>query len=87
MRVLVTRLLKLNLDRINFAFLDGAHDYFNVKFEYEYVKERQKPGDIIIFDDVTPHLFDGIVKLIDQIKKSGNITSRQLILILSKNYL
>lgn len=79
-------LKKLNLDRINFAFLDGAHDYFNVKFEYEYVKERQKPGDIIIFDDVTPHLFDGIVKLIDQIKKSGEYNVQIINSDLSRNY-
>lgn len=58
---------KLNLNRINFAFLDGAHDYENVKYEFKYVKERQQPGDIIIFDDVTPGQFDGIVKLVNEI--------------------
>jgi len=79
-------LKKLNLDRINFAFLDGAHDYYDVKLEYEYVKKRQKSGDIIIFDDVTPNLFDGIVKLINQIKNSGEYDVNIIDSSLSRKY-
>ncbi len=56
--------------RINFAFLDGSHEYEDVKFEFSFIKKRQNKGDIIFFDDVTAGHFDGIVKLIDEIKKS-----------------
>ena len=66
----------LDLKRVNFAFLDGSHDYEDVKHEYEYLKKRQKKGDIIFFDDVTPGVFDGIVKIIDEIKSENlyNVT-------------
>ena len=62
---------KLNLERINFAFLDGSHDYEDVKIEYNYLKNCQKKGDIIFFDDVTPGVFDGIVKIVNEIKNEN----------------
>lgn len=42
---------KNNINRINFAFLDAVHDSLNISKEFEYVKNRQIKGDIIIFDD------------------------------------
>jgi hypothetical protein len=38
-------------DHIGFAFIDGAHTYEGVKADIELVTARQKPGDIILFDD------------------------------------
>lgn len=58
-------------ERLNFAFLDGSHDYDDVKYEFDFIKKKQKKGDIIFFDDVTEDHFDGIVRLIDEIKISG----------------
>ena len=58
---------KLNTKRINFAFVDGSHDYDDVIFEYKHIKTRQEAGDIIMFDDVTPNHFNGIVKLVGEI--------------------
>jgi predicted O-methyltransferase YrrM len=55
--------------RINFAFIDGSHDYDDVLFEYQFIKERQKEGDIIMFDDVTEGYFNGIVKLIHELRR------------------
>ena len=54
-------------ERINFAFLDGSHDYDDVKFEFNFIKKKQKKGDIILFDDVTDGHFNGIVKLVNEI--------------------
>tara|TARA_B100000941_G_C28495622_1_gene550761 strand:- start:108 stop:959 length:852 start_codon:yes stop_codon:yes gene_type:complete len=60
----------LSSDRLNFVFLDGSHDYDDVKYEFDFIKQKQKKGDIIFFDDVTQGHFDGIVKLVDEIKKN-----------------
>ena len=57
----------IKLDRVHFAFLDGAHDYSDIKQEYEYVKDRNLKGDIIFCDDYIKGRFDGIVKFIHEI--------------------
>jgi hypothetical protein len=44
-------LSKLKLKRIHFAFIDGSHDYEDVKKEFELINAKQNRGDIIIFDD------------------------------------
>jgi len=62
---------KINFSRVNFAFLDGAHNLKSIKIEFQYVSSRQIKGDIIIFDDVTKNKFDEIynfVKLLDKVK-------------------
>lgn len=65
-------LTNLNLERIHFAFLDGSHEYEDVKFEFEFVDKRNKTDDIIVLDDYTPGRFDGVVKLVDEIKLKKN---------------
>lgn len=64
-------LAKLGLARIGFAFLDAAHTLEDVLSEYAYVKARQRPGDVIVFDDVTPEKFDGVVQALDRITAEG----------------
>ena len=56
----------LNFERIHFAFLDGHHVYDYVKYELNYVKERQQSGDIIVCDDYTKTQFPEICKAIDE---------------------
>lgn len=58
---------KINLDRIHFAFLDGAHTYEDVIFEFNILKDQQKKGDVIVFDDYNKKLFPNIVKAVDEI--------------------
>jgi len=65
-------LMNLNLKRIHFAFLDGSHEYQDVKLEFEFVDKRNKTGDIIILDDYTLGKFDGVVQLVDEIKLKKN---------------
>ena len=33
-------LKKIKIEKINFAFIDGMHDYYNVKKELDFVKEK-----------------------------------------------
>jgi hypothetical protein len=58
---------KTQVDRVHFAFLDGAHTFEDVMFEFEQVRDRQQPGDMIVFDDYTPRQFPGLVKGVDKI--------------------
>ena len=46
-----------DLKRINLAFLDAVHDEKNISQEFEYVRNRQIKGDIIIFDDFDDQYF------------------------------
>lgn len=63
---------KIALTRINFAFLDGAHTYEDVMFEFNYISQRQKKGDIVVFDDYNVKNFPGIVKAIKHIESTNN---------------
>lgn len=58
---------KVYLPRVNVAFLDGQHTYEHVTREFEAVRGRQQPGDVIFFDDYTPGTFPGVVKAVDEI--------------------
>jgi hypothetical protein len=60
-------LLKVQAERIHFAFLDGAHTYKDVMFEFQQIRERQETGDIIVYDDYTPQQFPGLVRAVDEI--------------------
>ena len=62
-------LKKMNLNRVNFAFLDGSHNKKKVKIEFDWVKKRQLKNDIIVFDDYDPHNFKGICEFIDNLEK------------------
>ena len=60
-------LQKVKVGRINFAFLDGAHTYKDVMYEFKHVVDRQQPGDIVVYDDYTFDQFPGLVKAVDDI--------------------
>ena len=53
--------------RIHFAFLDGSHTYEDVMFEFGLIHERQKVGDMLVYDDYTPQQFPGLVRAVDEI--------------------
>ena len=61
---------RLGLQRINFAFLDAQHDKDTVIKEFRFVSNRQKIGDLIIFDDVTKGKFEGVCQAIDEIENN-----------------
>lgn len=63
---------RLNVERIHFAYLDGAHTYKDVLFEFNQIKDRQRDGDIIVFDDYTPDQYPEVVSAVDHICASHN---------------
>ena len=65
-----TTIYKIGKDRINFAFLDAQHTKKNVMLEFKFISKRQKKGDIVFFDDVTPGFFDGVCEAVDEIEKN-----------------
>lgn len=58
---------KVRSSRINFAFLDGAHTYQDVMFEFMQIAPFQKMGDVIVYDDYNTNQFPGLVKAVDEI--------------------
>ncbi len=63
--------LNSKLDRINFAFLDGAHFYQDIKSEMEFTEKKQVKGDVIVCDDYTKTQFPEICKAVDEFLSSG----------------
>lgn len=53
---------RTQVNRINFAFLDGAHALNDVLREGKFVAARQTRGDLILFDDFNETLFPGVVE-------------------------
>ena len=67
----ILKTLNSKLDRINFAFLDGAHFYQDIKSEMEFTEKKQIKGDVIICDDYTKTQFPEICKAVDEFLSSG----------------
>lgn len=57
---------KVQVPRVNYAFLDSVHTYEYVNREFEYVSNKQETGDMAFFDDYTS-AFPGVVKAVDEI--------------------
>lgn len=81
----------LNFNRVHFAFLDGCHTYDDVYFEFNIIKYSQKSGDIIIYDDYSDKIYNGVVKAVDEIcnkfnyaKKLIRVNDKRHILIATK---
>ena len=63
---------KINFDRINFAFLDAAHNFRSLKDEFDFVSKKQLKGDLILFDDVTKNEFDEVFNFVKTIEEKKN---------------
>jgi hypothetical protein len=61
----------LQLDQVHIGFLDAMHEYDALQLEFSYVSERQQAGDIVVFDDVTPLKFPGVVRFVDDLEARG----------------
>ncbi len=73
------QLNKLKLERINFAFIDGSHEYEDVKKDYLQISKKQTKDDLILFDDYTNNFFNGVVKLVDQVEKDKMYEVKRII--------
>ena len=58
---------KARSDRVHFAFLDGAHTYDDVMFEFSQIAPYQQMGDVIVYDDYNLAQFPGLVRAVDEI--------------------
>jgi len=63
---------KVQLFRINFAFLDGGHEYDNIIFEFLLIEPLQQKDDVIIFDDYNEKQFPGLVSAVDEMCNKFN---------------
>lgn len=62
-----SELAKVSVPRVHFAFLDSVHEYGHVMAEFSSIRRRQRPGDVLFFDDYTPEAYPGVVKAADEI--------------------
>lgn len=81
-----SQLARTGLARIHFAFLDAQHTAQDVMAEYYYVRDRQQSGDIIVFDDVTPGIFDGVVEAVNSIESDGLYLFERLLISGQRGY-
>ena len=61
---------------LGLLFIDGLHDYENVKFDYEKFYPHVKSNGFIAFHDYEPP-YPGVVKLVDEEIASGRIKKFQ----------
>ena len=62
-------LKKINLEEIDFVFLDGGHSYETVKDDLQILSSKLKINSTIICDDYNITHY-GVKKAVDQIKKT-----------------
>ena len=72
--------------RINFAFLDGSHTFDDVMHEFNQIKQYQKSGDVIVFDDYSVTQFPGLVRAVDFICKDSNYSRKDISANKSRGY-
>ena len=58
---------KVSFPRIHLAVLDSVHTYDHVMAEFGAIRGRQRPGDLVFFDDYSPQSYPGVVQAADQI--------------------
>ena len=54
----------LKIERINFSFVDGMHDYSSVLREFNFISSKQIKNDLIVFDDVDEK-FTGVLNFVN----------------------
>jgi hypothetical protein len=55
------------LDPVDFVFLDGSHEYENVKWECENYSKLVNPGGVLSGHDY--NIFEGVNKAVDEFSK------------------
>ena len=77
---------RLAVARVDFAFLDAQHSYEAVMEEAAFVMARQRPGDVIVFDDVTEALFPGVVAAVEAIETRYHYAVQRLAVTEQRGY-
>ena len=60
-------LSRVQVERINFAFIDAMHTEDDVLSEFQYIQDKQRSGDVVVFDDYSVAKFPEVVRTVDQI--------------------
>jgi predicted O-methyltransferase YrrM len=75
----VRELARVSAPRVHFAFLDSVHTYEHVMAEFGALRDRQAAGDVLFFDDYSPHAYPGVVAAADEICRThgyvGNVVT------------
>jgi predicted O-methyltransferase YrrM len=58
---------RMSLARVHVASLDSVHTYDHVMAEFTWLRDRQRTGDVLFFDDYTPGAYPGVVRAVDEI--------------------
>jgi len=75
--------LMLNRTRINFAFVDGKHNYPAVKKDCEMLMPFQVAGDVIMFDDI--HI-GGVFSAVEEMTKVNHYKMQVVSLMPTRGY-
>ncbi len=67
---------KIFINRINFAFIDGAHDRKHLLSEFKILKFSQLKGDIIFFDDYSYKKYPNLYEEINKICSENNYSKK-----------
>ncbi len=70
---------KIGMARVNFAYLDAQHLEADVLSEFAAIAQMQDTGDMVVFDDVTPAQFPGVVAAVDAIGARNEYAEERLI--------
>ena len=58
---------RVQIERINFAFVDAMHTERDILAEFRYIEEKQRSGDVVVFDDYSAAKFPEVVRAVDKI--------------------
>lgn len=57
---------------VSFAFIDGAHDYDNVRADFEMCDEFLERGGFVLFDDSAPEAgWPDVQRLVEEVRSDG----------------
>ena len=73
-----TEMARMWAPRVHFAFLDSVHTYEHVMAEFSCIRDRQRPGDVLVFDDYSPESYPGVVQAADEICHAHGYRARIL---------
>lgn len=82
-----SEMARMWIPRVHFAFLDSVHTYEHVMAEFACIRDRQKSGDVLVFDDYSPESYPGVVAAADEICRTRRYRARVLAASPQRRYL
>ena len=82
-----TELRKMSFPRIHFAFLDSTHTHDHVMAEFASIRGRQRPGDVLFFDDYGLNAYPGVTEAADEICRGDGYSPTVVTVSAQRTYL